>query len=128
MQVSLATFLIRRNLASHPSSELIQVPCLDINRPRSREATYQPLTRLHRAHRAATSTLDIVVAVPSHQVAVVDNMLLALTEMLDLDRAVRGEPEDPFAAETENEEVFAAEQGFAETLGLGLSDDIGSVG
>ena len=76
--------LCLRTRSSCPNErlELVHVACLHVNRARTSEATDEALASLETTHKTATSLFDFVVAAPSHEVAVVYNMLLPGLKLL----------------------------------------------
>lgn len=67
--------------ASHPSSKVVQVSRLDIHRARTGEATDHTFASFHAGQPSTPSSLDRIFAVPSDEMAIVDNVLLALLKL-----------------------------------------------
>ena len=73
--------LLSCRLASHPISKVVQVPRLNVDRAWPCKATNQAFAALHARHTATAGLLNGVLAVPCHQMAVVDDVLFALLKL-----------------------------------------------
>jgi hypothetical protein len=65
----------RGNLLPHPVCKLAHIPGLDVNSSRTGESTNHAFSGLYTVTSTSSSPFDGVLAVPSHQMAIVDDML-----------------------------------------------------
>jgi len=106
--------------------ELGFVPRLDVNTARSSEATDQAFARFQATHGTAAGLFDFVVAAPSDEMAVVDNVRFAGLEIDSVHGTEACQPHDALAYHVVDEEILAAEESLADALGLGLLGDFRS--
>ena len=91
-------------MAAHPSHEGRRVARLHEHRPRPRELANQPLPSTHiRDDAARRRALQDVTAVPRHEVAIVNDILLALLQLF------RPAPLAPNRTHTEPENTHPSE-------------------
>jgi len=86
----------------------------------SREATDQAFATLDTGPAATSSLLDLIVTIPSDQMAIVNDMLFAFLEMNHIHSPITRQPHQPLPHHLINEQVLAAKHGLTEPLTLRL--------
>lgn len=70
-----------RRLCSNPRRKVIQVPGLDINRTWASEPAHKAFTRLYTRESPTSSALDLVIAVPGHEMTVVHDVFFVWSQL-----------------------------------------------
>ena len=73
--------LLSASTAPDKLLEFVHVPGLHVDRPGSRETTDESLSRLHTTHGSTTCPFNSVVAAPSYEMSIVDDVLFAWLQL-----------------------------------------------